>query len=449
MGERVWLFLLVAALSVHVALSGAGQVAELRRLSLRGEGGGQWLLAVAGLASLAAVVVVSLAIARRLLDARRRLELRAEAQHGAEGMSSEWLWETDLDGRLTYSSEGVQTLLGRNPESVVGTVDLDLLHDAVSRAWGDRMLVERRQTRSGWHDVELTWRHRDGTSVRLQGSGMPVRDAAGEVVGFRGARRLATPRAAAASPDERSRLEGFLAAPDLTMALQPLVDLADGRVVGVEALARFQDGRGPDQWFREAQASGLGRQLDALAFETALALFDELPPDVFLSVNAGPELVLDNRFRRALQRSGLPLDRLVIEITEHAAVADYAALNRAIDALREHRIRFAVDDTGAGYASFNHVLQIRPDVVKLDRGLITGVESDPARRSLVTALVLLALELGASVTGEGVETLGQLEALETLGVDHGQGYLLARPTTDRTQWASWWTARTLVTRGAV
>jgi EAL domain-containing protein (putative c-di-GMP-specific phosphodiesterase class I) len=95
------------------------------------------------------------------------------------------------------------------------------------------------------------------------------------------------------------------------------------------------------------------------------------------------------------------------------------------------------------------VLQIRPDVVKLDRGLITGVESDPARRSLVTALVLLALELGASVTGEGVETLGQLESLETLGVDHGQGYLLARPTTDRAQWATWWTARTLIARSGV
>ena len=449
MGERAWLYLLFAALSVHVALSGADQVAELRRLALSGERGGQWLLAVAGLVALAAVVVVSLVIARRLLDTRRRLVLQTEAHQGAEGMSSEWLWETDLDGRLTYSSEGVQTLLGRSPDSVVGTVELDLLHDAVSRAWGDRMLVERQQARSGWHDVELSWRHRDGTPVRLQGSGMPVRDAAGQVIGFRGARRLATPRAASGAPGERSRLEDFLATPDLTMALQPLVDLTDGRVVGVEALARFQDGRGPDQWFREAQACGLGHQLDALAFETALALFDELPPDVFLSVNAGPELLLDPRFRRALQRSGLPLHRLVIEITEHAAVADYAALNRAIDALREHRVRFAVDDTGAGYASFNHVLQIRPDVVKLDRGLITGVESDPARRSLVTALVLLALELGASVTGEGVETLGQLEALETLGVDHGQGYLLARPTTDRAQWATWWAKRTLVARSVV
>jgi len=272
---------------------------------------------------------------------------------------------------------------------------------------------------------------------------MPVRDPGGRVVGFRGARRLALPHIKAAEPDDRVKLEGFLAAPEMTTALQPVVGLTDGRIAGVEALARFQDGRGPDQWFREAQACGLGQRLDSLAFDTALALFDELPADVFLSVNAGPDLLLDPRFRRALQRSGLPLDRLVIEITEHAAVTDYAALNRAIDALREHRVRFAVDDTGAGYASFNHVLQIRPDIVKLDRGLITGVESDPARRSLVTALVLLALELGATITGEGIETPGQLEALETLGVDHAQGYLLARPTTDRARWATWWAARTV------
>jgi EAL domain-containing protein (putative c-di-GMP-specific phosphodiesterase class I) len=97
-------------------------------------------------------------------------------------------------------------------------------------------------------------------------------------------------------------------------------------------------------------------------------------------------------------------------------------------------VRLAVDDTGAGYASLNHVLQVRPDIIKLDRTLIAGLTEDRARRSLVTALVLLGLDIGASLTGEGTETLQQLDALNTLGVEHAQGYALARPTTDRQMW---------------
>lgn len=402
-----------------------------------------WLYLLAGL--LAVVAAVALVLAHRLVRYRRELARRTDAQAGTAAMSGEWLWETDLEGRLTFSSEGVRSLLGRSPDSVVGLLDIELLHDESARSWRDRMLAERRSARSGWHDIELTWRHLDGSPVRLRGSGMPLRDDADRIVGFHGVRRSAEPRVDGVESDERRRITAFLAEPDLTMALQPVVSLADGRIVGAEALARFGDGRGPDQWFREARACGLGQRFDSLAFDSALTVLDELPSDVFLSVNAGPALLLDPHFRRTLQRSGAPLDRLVIEITEHAEVADYGALNRAVESLREHRIRFAVDDTGAGYASLNHVLQIRPDVVKLDRGLITGLDSDPARRSLVTALVLLALELGASVTGEGIETPGQLEALETLGVDQGQGYLLARPTTDRAQWAAWWADRGLVT----
>jgi EAL domain-containing protein (putative c-di-GMP-specific phosphodiesterase class I) len=173
----------------------------------------------------------------------------------------------------------------------------------------------------------------------------------------------------------------------------------------------------------------------------ALERFETVPESVYLSVNASPDLLVDQAFRRRLTGSGAPLDRLFVEITEHSRVADYPALNGAVASLREAGVRFAIDDTGAGYASLNHVLQLRPEVIKLDRALIDGVDTDPARRSLVTALVLLALESGASVTGEGVETADQLSALSTLGVDQAQGYLLARPSTDRAEHASWWQRR--------
>jgi EAL domain-containing protein (putative c-di-GMP-specific phosphodiesterase class I) len=104
---------------------------------------------------------------------------------------------------------------------------------------------------------------------------------------------------------------------------------------------------------------------------------------------------------------------------------------------RERGLRLALDDAGAGYASFSHVLKLRPDIIKLDRSLVTGIDDDGARRAFVTAIAVLALEMQAQVTAEGVETTSQLDVLRCLGVDTVQGYLLARPTLDRTRLRAW------------
>lgn len=221
------------------------------------------------------------------------------------------------------------------------------------------------------------------------------------------------------------------------VALQPIVEVGTGRLIGAEALSRFSDGRSPMAWFGDAHVAGLTRRLDELTFLNALSAFDDLPESAFLSVNASPELLLDSAFRERVLRSGRPLDRLLVEITEHSQVVDYDDLDAALDSLRRFGVRFAVDDTGAGYSSLNHVLRLRPDVIKLDRDLISDLGHDGARRALVTALVLLAVEVGASVTGEGVETPVQLDALHDLGVQHAQGYLLATPTTDTAAWRAW------------
>ena len=147
---------------------------------------------------------------------------------------------------------------------------------------------------------------------------------------------------------------------------------------------------------------------------------------------------MDCAFASRLLDSTLLLHRLVIEITEHVAISDYDVQNEALKSLRERGVRLAVDDTGAGYASLSHVLQLRPDIIKIDRSLIARLPTDPARRSLVTALVLLALDIGATVTGEGVEEeAAELETLATLGVGFAQGYFLARPTADDGAWVSW------------
>jgi EAL domain-containing protein (putative c-di-GMP-specific phosphodiesterase class I) len=130
------------------------------------------------------------------------------------------------------------------------------------------------------------------------------------------------------------------------------------------------------------------------------------------------------------------LRRLVLEITERSPVSCYDELNAVLAPLRDRGMRVAVDDTGAGYASFSHVLRLRPDVVKLDRSLISSIDTDPAQRSLVIAVALLALDLGATLTAEGVETEAQARALADLGVDHGQGFHLGRPTSDLARWTT-------------
>jgi EAL domain-containing protein (putative c-di-GMP-specific phosphodiesterase class I) len=123
-----------------------------------------------------------------------------------------------------------------------------------------------------------------------------------------------------------------------------------------------------------------------------------------------------------------------VELTEHSAVEDYDALEGALRPLREVGLRIAVDDAGAGYATFRHILRLQPDFIKLDRSLISGIDGDPARRALAGAVVAFAREMRGVVVAEGIERSGELAVLLGLGVDAGQGYLLGRPSTDQRDW---------------
>ena len=133
----------------------------------------------------------------------------------------------------------------------------------------------------------------------------------------------------------------------------------------------------------------------------------------------------------------LPWRRLVLEITEHAVVDRYGELRERLAPLRERGLRVAIDDAGAGYASLHHIVELAPDLIKVDASLVHGVADDRARRVAVSAFVLLALDLGATVVAEGVERPTDLATLVELGVDAVQGYLLARPTTDPQQLSTW------------
>lgn len=213
------------------------------------------------------------------------------------------------------------------------------------------------------------------------------------------------------------------------IALQPVVDLRTGDVLAYEALSRFDDGRGPDVWFAEAAAAGAGVRLELAAFDNALAL--QLPPQTQLCVNLSSEVIVSGPLQRRLaaiaELDAARLRHLVIELTEHEAVSDYASVDIALRPWRERGLRLAIDDTGAGHSSLTHVLRLQPDVVKLDRLLITELDHDPVRRSLVKALTGFCGEVGILLIAEGVENAAELACLQELGVPYAQGYHLGRP----------------------
>jgi EAL domain-containing protein (putative c-di-GMP-specific phosphodiesterase class I)/ActR/RegA family two-component response regulator len=212
---------------------------------------------------------------------------------------------------------------------------------------------------------------------------------------------------------------------DVHPVYQPIVDLAQGRVSGVEALSRFDSGT-PQQWFDDADAVGLRAELETAAIRAALCGLPSLPPGAYLSLNISPATLQSRDIARLLDT--VPLDRVVMEMTEHAAVSDYDALKRALRPLRQAGVRIAVDDAGAGFASLRHILLLAPEIIKLDISLTRGIDSDRPRRALSFALVAFARETQSTIVAEGVETGAELRVLRDLGVTHGQGFLLARPS---------------------
>lgn len=224
--------------------------------------------------------------------------------------------------------------------------------------------------------------------------------------------------------DTRSRLALVLSRRAFYPVFQPIVELADGRVIGFEALTRFEDGVEPDVRFAEAALSGLGLDYEIAAIEAALQASVGLPGDVFISLNASPGLVLDaGRLGPALAATDRPI---VLELTEHARIDDYADLRAAL-ATYGPRVRVAVDDAGAGYASLRHILELRPAFVKLDLSIVTAIEHDPVRQALVSALVYFAIKTGSELIAEGIETKSEAAVLRDLGISFGQGYLFGRP----------------------
>lgn len=215
----------------------------------------------------------------------------------------------------------------------------------------------------------------------------------------------------------------------LSIVVQPIVDLRTGAVIGGEALSRFAGPpqQGPDVWFAEADDLGLGLELEMVAVSRAISQLAGLPGAAYLSVNVSPATILSDALHEALADASGSAGRIVLELTEHTSVADYAALQMALQRVRRLGVRVAVDDAGAGFASLRHILQLEPDFVKLDLALVRNIDQDPARRALAAGLLTFADQIGAKLVGEGIENERELAALLEVGVDYGQGYHLGRP----------------------
>jgi PAS domain S-box-containing protein len=353
--------------------------------------------------------------------------------------SREWLWAVDDQGNFTFSSPASTTLFGYSPSELVGNhcsmvIDLDDLERALAAAPAS-------PDPDGPSGAVVRCRHRDGRQVWLESSAHARSAADGHPGGFEGTSRPVPPETAqeAAAARSRATIRGIIDGNRLLTAFQPIHRLVTGKIVGVEALTRFvsDDGANAEYWFNEAAAVGLAAELEIAALQTALVTAQELPSGIYVALNISPATCLDPRLPGILESSCVPLDRIILELTERLEVSEYGPLISALAPLRQLGLRVAVDDAGSGFASMRHVLHIRPDIIKLDRSLISGIDDDLGQRALGAALAEFARQIGATLVAEGIETQAELTAVTALGLTAGQGYFFGRPSVHPREWAAW------------
>ena len=416
-----------------LAASAAVMVTALSLIDPRPFTGGQLVTAAVAVAPLS--LAAACGLRRRGGDrstavAVRRLEV-------LDRVGTEIVWDCDATGRFTYASPQCLELLGYTQAEVRSLRVLDVVHPD-ERAEVAELLTAGQ----GWWRRPFRCVGKDGREVWLRSSALAHRDDDGELFGLSGASHVLSGEA----PDPVAlraawvAVHGLLRGDGLTIAFQPIFALAAERVLGVEALSRFAvpgDTRTPQDWFADAAAVGLGADLELRALDLALKAASSLPEQLYVSVNLSPQTLLRQEATEILTRSAMPPARIVVEVTEQTPVEDYERLIRALGPLRDAGVRIAVDDAGAGYACFRHILCLEPDVIKLDRTLIAGIDTDPARRALAGAVATFAHDVGATLVAEGIERPGEIEAVLALGIDAGQGYLLGRPSTAATDWLGW------------
>jgi diguanylate cyclase (GGDEF)-like protein len=217
---------------------------------------------------------------------------------------------------------------------------------------------------------------------------------------------------------------------------QPIVDLSTRAVIGYEALARWRHPeRGtinPTDFIPAAESCGLIAQIGEQILRRASTAALAWPSDVKLSINLSPvqlrEKTLGLKIIALLAEVGLPPQRLEVEITENALVADLETARGTIDALREVGVTIALDDFGTGHSTLQHLKSCTFDKLKIDRSFVSAMQQDEESRLIVDSIVSLSRSFGIRCTAEGIEDAAELDVLAGWGCTEGQGYLFGRPT---------------------
>jgi EAL domain-containing protein (putative c-di-GMP-specific phosphodiesterase class I) len=231
-----------------------------------------------------------------------------------------------------------------------------------------------------------------------------------------------------------AQLQRVLHDGQLRTVYQPLVDTIDRRVIGFEALTRlpFAQFANPELLFKVAQEHRALWAVERLCRRRALEQLPALERSQLLFLNTEPDSFHDPELRRQgflqqLARRNLEPGQVVLEITEHAAVKDFAAMRRALEQVRAVGYRLAMDDVGSGYAGLQAIAEIRPDYLKVDMSLVRNLHRDPIKRELIETIRRFGDSTGITLVAEGVESPEEAASLAAAGVRCAQGYLYARP----------------------
>jgi EAL domain-containing protein (putative c-di-GMP-specific phosphodiesterase class I)/CheY-like chemotaxis protein len=224
--------------------------------------------------------------------------------------------------------------------------------------------------------------------------------------------------------ESRTQVERTIASEAFEPVFQPIVAIATGEVLGYEALTRLASGDPIVRLLAEATEAGIRSQAEIALARAALRQVRGLK-DVWISLNVSPSVVVDQADELASLIDGSGC-QVVIELTENERIEDYGRVRQALSALGGN-VKVAVDDTGAGYASLRHVIDLHPHYLKLDRSWISGLDQDQTRQALVAGMLGFCRHTDTEMIAEGVETEPELATLRSLGVHLAQGYLLGRP----------------------
>ena len=229
---------------------------------------------------------------------------------------------------------------------------------------------------------------------------------------------------------------------EFTLMYQPIANIFGPRVIGYEVLSRFQSASGvrPDRVFLAANTMGVGAELEALVVTKALANRSKIQSGLLITINVTPALLDSPIVKAAFDQD---LTGVVVELTEHLKIQDGQALSDSLNWLRARGAMIAMDDAGSGYAGLQMLTQVRPDIVKLDRELITGIDKDEVKALMCASFGDFVGRLDAWLLAEGVETRSELARIMQIGVPLVQGWGIGYPALqpenlndDLTRWLS-------------